>query len=324
MSGLRERPETPARERTLKLNQLRILVAAVERGSMRSASRQLNIPQPVISRSVQQLESELGVKLFERTPSGLVVTRVGEMVIRRAKIIQSELQRTLEEVEQFKGIEVGTISLGLSTAAHVAILPKIFNPFHRRFPKVRLNIVEGLFPVLETDIRDGLIDIYVGPVAKTPQSGDLLIEPLFANERIIIGRHNHPLAAATTVKELGGAEWVTTPVASDAENEVNAIFESVGMPPPAIVVQAKSWLSIISIVASSDLLAPMPQQWQEFIAATNFVVRIPVSETTYAPAICTVRQARLPLTPAAQYLSDLIDRAAANHARTMTPPATLP
>ena len=305
----------------MKLNHLRILVAAVERGSMRSASRQLNIPQPVISRSIQQLETELGVKLFERTPSGLILTKVGEMVIRRAKIIQSELQRTVEEVEQFKGVEVGTISLGLSTAAHVAILPKIFNPFHRRFPKVRLNVLEGLFPVLEPDIRDGLVDIYVGPVAKTPQSGDLLIEPLFANERIIIGRHNHPLGAATSVKELATAEWVTTPVASDFENEVNAIFEFVGMPPPVIAAQAKSWLSIISIVASSDLLAPMPQQWQEFIAATKFVLRLPIQETTYAPPICLVRQARLPLTPAAQYLSDLIHRAAANHARTMAPSA---
>ena len=308
----------------MKLNHLRILVAAVERGSMRSASRQLNIPQPVISRVVQQLESELGVKLFERTSSGLVVTPVGEMVIRRAKVIQSEVQRTLDEVEQYKGVEVGTISLGLSTAAHVAVLPKIFTPFHKRFPNVRLNVIEGLFPILESDIRDGLIDIYVGPVAQTPQSSDLLIESLFPNERIIIGRHNHPLGGATSVTELGGAEWVTTPVASDAENEVNAIFESVGMPPPTIAAQAKSWLSIISIVASSDLLAPMPQQWQEFIAATSLVVRIPVRETTYAPEICTVRQARLPLTPAAQYLSDLIHRAAANHARTLASSNALP
>ena len=312
--------ETPAREKVVKLSHLRILVAAVERGSMRSASRQLNIPQPVISRSIQQLEAELGVKLFERTPSGLIVTQVGEMVIRRAKVIQSELQRTLEEVDQFKGVEVGTISLGLSTAAHVAVLPRIFRPFHRRFPKVRLNIVEGLFPILESDIRDGLVDIYVGPVERTPQSGDLLIEPMFANERIIVGRVDHPLANASSIKDLANAEWVTTPVASDTENEVNAIFEAVGMPPPAIAAQAKSWLSIMSIVASSDLLAPMPQQWQAFIAATNLVVRLPVRETTYAPAICTVRQARLPLTPAAQYLSDLIHRAAANHARTMAPP----
>ena len=46
--------------------------------------------------------------------------------------------------------------------------------------------------------------------------------------------------------------------------------------------------------------------------------------STYAPEICTVRQARLPLTPAAQHLSDLIHRAAANHARTLAPSATLP
>ena len=302
----------------MKLSHLRILVAVVERGSMRSASRHLGITQPVISRSIQELENELGVKLFERTPSGLVMTPVGDIVIRRAKIVQSELQRTLEEVEQFKGADVGTISLGLSTAAHVAILPKIFTPFRRRFPRVRLKVIEGLFPFLESDIRDGLIDLYVGPVAKNPKSGDLLIEPLFENQRIIIGRHGHPLSTATSVTQLADAQWVTTPVMSDTESEVNQIFEHAGMAPPQIVAQAASALSIISIVAASDLLAPMPQQWQDFIAATKLIARIPIRETTYAPAICAVRQARLPLTPAAQYLSDLIARAAANHARTMT------
>ncbi len=305
----------------MKLSHLRIVVAVVERGSVRSAARQLGMAQPAISRSIQELERELGVQLFERTKTGMVMTQVGEMVIRRAKMIQVEIQRTLDEVEHFKGQDVGSISIGLSTAAHVAILPKILAPFRKRYPKVRFKLTEGLFPYLEADIRDGLIDIYVGPVPKDRKSDDLIIEHLFENRRIIIARQGHPLAHAASVRDLTDASWVTTPVMPDTENEVNAIYTSIGLPPPNIVAQANSGMSIISVVASSDLLAPMPQQWVDFIARSNLVVQIPVIETTYAPAICVVHLARSPLTPAAQYLKDLIDRAAANHARTLINPA---
>lgn len=301
----------------MKLSHLRIVVAVVERGSVRSAARQLGMAQPAISRSIQELERELGVQLFERTKTGMVMTQVGEMVIRRAKMVQFEIQRTLDEVEHFKGQDTGQISIGLSTAAHVAILPKILAPFRQRFPKIRLKLTEGLFPYLEASIRDGLIDLYVGPVPMDRKGDELIIENLFENRRIIIGRRGHPLAQATSVRQLTGASWVTTAVMPDTENEVNAIYTSVGLPPPNIVAQANSAMSIISVVASSDLLAPMPQQWIDFIARSNFVVEIPVVETTYAPAICVVHLARSPLTPAAQYLKDLIDRAAANHARTL-------
>lgn len=301
----------------MKLSHLSRFVAVAERGSMRSASRQLGIPQPVISRSIQEMERELGVQLFERTSSGIVMTPVAERIIQRAKVVQIELQRTLDEVEQFKGLDGGTLTIGLSPAAHVAILPRILPPFRRRYPKVRLKVVEGLFPYLEADIRDGLIDIYVGPVAEATKSRDLEIAHLMDNERIIVGRREHPLSGATSIEDLRDAQWVTTPVNPDSENEVNAIYAAAGLPLPNIVAQATSGMSIISVVASSDLLAPMPRLWEDFIAATQLLTHIAISQVTYAPPICAVHQGRIPLGPAAQHMHDLIGRTAANQMRVL-------
>ena len=299
----------------MKLSHLSRFVAVAERGSMRAASRQLGIPQPVISRSIQEMERELGVQLFERTSSGIVMTPVAERIIQRANVVQNELQRTLDEVEQYKGLDGGTLTIGLSPAAHVAILPRVLAPFRKRYPKVRLKVVEGLFPYLEADIRDGLNDIYVGPVAEATKSRDLEIAKLMDNERMIVGRRDHPLSAATSIEELRDALWVTTPVNSDSENEVNAIYASAGLPSPNIVAQATSGMSILSVVASSDLLAPLPRLWEGFIVATNLLTRIPIREVTFAPAMCSVHQGRIPLAPAAQHMHDLISRTAANQAR---------
>lgn len=301
----------------MKLHHLRNVVAVVERGSLRAAAKHLGLAQPAMSRSIRELEQELGVVLFERNKFGMTLTRAGEVFVRRAKGMQVELQRTLDEIEQFKGADRGTITIAFSGATLLALLPTLINPFRQRFPHVRLKVVEGTFPMLERDIRDGLIDLYYGPVSKAYTDPALTIEMLFENGRIIVGRRDHPLRFATSLRELVGAAWVTTPVAIDSDNEVNTVFEAAGLPPPQIAMQATSGMSVTTIVATSDLLAPLPQQWMEFIRATNLMVRIPVKEVPNTPRICAVRRANMPLTPATEFLNDLAIRAAAIHARKM-------
>lgn len=92
--------------------------------------------------------------------------------------------------------------------------------------------------MLETDIHDGLVDLHCGPVAKDYVDPALVITQLFKNGRIIAGRPGHPLRDATTLKQLAGASWVTAPVAVDCDNEVNTSFETAGLPPPHIAMQA--------------------------------------------------------------------------------------
>lgn len=299
----------------MKLGHFNVLVAISERGSLRGAARQLGMTQPAMTRSIRELERELGVQLFERSSSGVMPTDAGRAVTHHARAIQLQMQHTLEDVQRYKGAETGTLSLALSTAAHVAILPRILNPFRRRYPDVRLKIIEGLYPALEASIRDGEIDTYVGPVPKDLRSRGLVCDVLFENPRIIVGRRGHPLAGATSIKDLVDACWVTTPVMPNTENEVKAIYEEAGLPTPKIVVQATSGMSIISVVASTDLLAPAPREWLELIPSTNLLVHIPIEEATFAPPICSVRLERTQLSPPAQYLSDLIHRVAANHVR---------
>jgi DNA-binding transcriptional LysR family regulator len=72
--------------------------------------------------------------------------------LRHATAIQLELQRTKDEIQQLKGIKAGSVAVGLSTAVHVALLPRVLRPFSRGFPEVQLKIVEGLFPAMEAEL----------------------------------------------------------------------------------------------------------------------------------------------------------------------------
>ena len=242
----------------MKLHHLRNVVAIVERGSLRAAAKHLGLAQPAISRSVKELEQELGVILFERNRFGMTLTGAGDVFLRRAKGIQVELQRTLDEIEQFKGADRGSITLACSGATLLSLLPAIISRFHRRYPDIRLNVVEGTFPRLERDIRDGLIDLYYGPVGTGMNDPALTIDILFENARIIVGRKAHALQFATSLKELVGAAWVTTPVMADGDNEVNSVFKAAGLPMPLIRMHASSGMAVTAIVATSNLLAPLP------------------------------------------------------------------
>jgi LysR family transcriptional regulator, regulator of abg operon len=300
----------------MKLNHIRDVIAVAERGSLRGAARQLGIAQPAITRSIRELEHELGAALFVRHVNGVALTPMGEAFVRRATAIQLELERTKDEIQQLKGLKTGTVSVGLSTAAHVALLPRVLKPFCRSFPDVQLRLIEGLFPAMEAELYDGTIDFYVGPLAEDSVSSEFAVEKLFDNRRIIVGRRNHPLARARSLAELVGAKWVTTSVTVSSEAELGPLFARVNLPPPTIAARTQTALSMIVLSAYSDYLAMLPAQWLDFVKSGKLLHHLDVREELVAPSICVVRRARLPLTPVAEHLCDLFRRAAAHHMAT--------
>jgi LysR family transcriptional regulator, regulator of abg operon len=296
----------------MKLNHLRDVIAVAERGSLRSAARHLGIAQPAITRSIRELEHELGAALFVRHVNGAALTPMGEAFLRRATAIQLELERTKDEIQQLKGIKTGSVAVGLSTAAHVALLPHVLRPFGKSFPAVQLRIVEGLFPAMEAELGDGSIDFYVGPLAEDSVSSDFAVEKLFDNRRIVVGRRNHPLARAKSLGELQGAKWVTTSVTISSEAELAPVFARFELPAPLIAARTQTALSMIVLAAYSDYLAMLPEQWLDFVKTGRLLHHFDVREELVAPSICIVRRARLPLTPVAEHLCDLFRRAAAH------------
>ena len=301
----------------MTLNQLRNVVAIAERGSLRSAARLLGVTQPAITRSIRELEHELGVTLFERHASGMALTAMGHVLVRRATSIQSEVGRVHSELAQLKGNQVGSIALGLSTASHLALLPRVIGPFERRYPEVTLRIAEGLFPAMERDLQAGVMDIYIGPLAGESHPPELLIEPLFDNRRLVFGRTDHPLSGATSLADLTGARWVADALTLGRGDELAVLFAGFGLPAPHVAVIGQTSISTIATLVGSDLIATLPQQWLPILKASGLVTPFDLRETLTAAPICLVTRASLPLTPAAQHLADLFRRAAIHHAATL-------
>jgi LysR family transcriptional regulator of abg operon len=294
----------------MKLHHLRNIMAIAEQGGLRAASRHLRLAQPALTRSLGELERELGAALFERHARGMTLTAMGEVFVQRARAILHEVRRAREEVDQLQGGTRGRVAIALSIAAHIALLPKALSPFRARYPGVQLRIIEGLYPTLEGGLRDGSIDFYVGPEPGRSAPSDLKQETLFYNTRTVLGRRNHPLAGATSLAELADAEWATTSITLQAEEEMGELFRLHGLGAPRLALQSQSALTLIITLAHTDLLAMVPVQWMDFAPMAGILQTIQVREILPAPSIVLIHRAGLPLTPAATYLLDMLRRAA--------------
>lgn len=292
----------------MKLNALLDFLAVAEHGALRAASRHMGVPQPSISRSIQELEKELGVALFERGAKGVRLTPMGSAFLVRATSVRSELNRAKDEINQLRGETHGRVTICLSSVPHMALLPHVLKPFRARYPNVWMELIDGVFPALEADLKSGKVDFYVGP---TPErvSPELQVEKLFDNTRIIVGRHGHPLADATSLRELADAEWMTTSITHKAEEELGPLFKQHGLPAPRLVMRAQSALTFLTTVPYSDLLMMLPVQWLSSPLSRGLMCQIKVSETLPAPPICIVQRTGLPLTPAAEHFCALLRRA---------------
>lgn len=295
----------------MKFSHFRDILAVAETGSLRAAGRHLGIAQPAITRSIREIEQELGVTLFERHAKGVRLTEMGQVFVRRAQAIQSEIRRAREEVEQLKGQAIGEVSIAVSTASSMSLMPSAIATFRKRYPDVVLKITESFFQPIETEILSGRIDFYVGPLDQSNISSQFAVEKLFDNYRMVVARKGHNYRSARSLADLMDARWLR-PALSDrsTEGDLEVAFERLGLPAPNIVVHARSALITLLTVANSDLLTILPQQWIEFPLTANLVEPLQLDEgvMTAAP-MCIARRQDMPLTPVAEYLCDLMRRA---------------
>ena len=292
----------------MKLDQLQNLVAIVEHGSLRAASRRLDIPQPALTRSIRSLEKELGSALFLRETTGMVLTAVGRRFHVRASAIINEAKRARDEIAQTGGDDSGTVVVALSIMPHVGMLPHALKAFRMRYPKVQLQLIEGLFPDVESALREGSIDFYLGAAPREAPASGLAVDVLFQNRRAVVCRKGHPLAGSRSLKALANAEWAITGVDYNAEDDIDRLFETHRLAKPRVLLRARSAMSMMVALAHSDLLAMLPVQWEEFPMTRDTLQTIRIREVLPAPAIVSISRPDLPLTPAAEHLCDLLKR----------------
>ena len=228
------------------------------------AAKALGIAQPHVSRLVQQLEDELGVRLFYRNKRNVRLTETGELFLDEAKSLLRNAELARQRVQQSAEGKRGRLTVSLVQSAMLGVLPKILNRFHAEFPDVTLSALE-LSAIREVDaLRDRLTDVVFThpPVSNSDiyMSLSLEEEPLW----VVLPKH-HPFARREHIDltDLADEAWVMFPRddGTDIYDRIIALCQKVGYS-PKIVQEARSVQMRVGLVAAGFGVHLVQESWQ--------------------------------------------------------------
>jgi LysR family transcriptional regulator of abg operon len=275
----------------MKLHQLAALVSASESGSLRQAAEKLRLSQPALSRSIRELEAELGVKLLERTSLGVEPTAYGKALILRSKIVESELRRAKDDIAHLRATTHGDLRVGATPLAAFSLLPAVLARFRASRPQARVSITDGMGGSLLNQLRQGELDFVFGRIDDAIDRHEFDVEVLFDDSLVVIARRSHPLArrpiAARTGRTIDweALEWVLPDGDSAPRRAFQRAFYELTGRAPRCTVESNSFVTMLTLMSQTDLLGVAPHQifrasWlQPEFAVLDLGFRFPIQPT---------------------------------------------
>ncbi len=252
----------------MKLQQLEVFVAVARERSLRAAARGLALTQPAVTRTIQELEADLGAVLLNRSARGIELTPYGEALQVRASQLLEDARRAREEIEQLQGELRGSLTFGTTSSIALTLLPQAVQQFRQAAPRAELSIVELKFPQGMHRLRDGQVDFAAMHMLPDMLDDDLRSIPLLATDFVAVARAGHPLSQARTLAELAGAQWLQPLAVADKRTSVvAAAFQQAGLAPPRGGVRYASFAVMLGLVSGTDMLGAASRPLAERLAA---------------------------------------------------------
>jgi len=262
---------------------LRHFVAVVEHGSVLAAAQAIHISQPALTKSIQNLEAELGVTLLERRPRGVVPTVYGNALFEHAKLLQNQAAQAAAAISAIKEGRSGHLRLGVASFA-IQLLPAIIGRIVDSTPGVTYEIVAGTYEELTELVRQGALDATVCGFPQSGRADDLVHERLTVGEFVFVCSATHPLAKKRRAKltELVDEAWAITNAPRAIVERWELEFRSAGLTPPKLRVQSGSMIFVKSLVANSRLLTFLHRSTAEedLTAGRLVALSVPLKHST--------------------------------------------
>lgn len=295
----------------LKLRQLRLLTAIAQEGTVLKGSQALNIAQPAATKSIKELEDSLGIQLFERSSRGVTPTAFGEVLIKHAKLILTQLRHASEDLQSLNEGLSGRVHVGTLLAASPTLLPRSIAILRERRPGIAVTVTEGTIDRLMPELRTGDIDIVLGRLPEYREREGLQQEVLFLDSIAIVVREGHALIhkPGLTLADLVAQTWVMPPPQTSLRRQLEFAFRKEGLEPPIDVIESVSILTNHSLLLNTDMVAAMPRQ---VARVQPGLATLPVEIEAASSRIGATTRANANLSAAAAYFMSVLREVAAD------------
>jgi DNA-binding transcriptional LysR family regulator len=162
----------------MELRHLRYFLAVGEALSFTKAAAQLRVAQPALSRQVQDLEEEIGVDLFKRSPRGVTLTAEGRLFLDLARDLLKRADESVDQVRALARGDDGELHIGYAPAPTVEILPPALAAYQKAFPRVRVLLHDLSEQELIDGLQNGRLELAMMPKVEGLQTRGLEFEAL--------------------------------------------------------------------------------------------------------------------------------------------------
>lgn len=273
----------------MNIAKLERMIAVYESGSFRKAAKLFGMSQPALTWSIRQLEESLNLSLFIRGPRGIKPTEACERLIVRARLIVSEQNRLLAEVERSSRAQI--IELGVHPVMVNAQFSRIVAKFRETDPDVALRIVEGYSSELHERLRQGEIDLaFCANANVDPEDEEFDFDLLVRQFYSVFARPDHRIFdEIASGQPLAPHDWaqVAVPNLAPDQDEAKgllAMLEHLGMTPAKAAVRSSSISLIRSLVLDGGLLGMLPDDLVAAELEAGTLCRVPDTRVE-APAL---------------------------------------
>jgi len=226
------------------------------------AAEALHMTQPAASKLLLQLETTLGVPLFVRHARGVEPTAYGEVLVRHARAVLTELRNARDEVSALRSGLSGQVAIGTEATAATGLVPRAVALLKRRFPQVSVGIELAFSETLVRLVQLGKLDIAVARIRNVREHAELHYEPLQEAEHAMVARAGHPLAGRQRLglEDLVSQTWVVPPEGNVMRSGLALLFLERHLPFPKQVVETAALPVIMALLQMSDMVAPLPSE----------------------------------------------------------------
>lgn len=244
----------------LKVRHLTLVTTIADHGSILRAAETLHVTQPVVTRALHELETILGVRLFERGARGVTPTIYGNAFLEDARVVLARLRHAGEQLNQLGRAEAGTVTVG-TVLAGSSLLPQAILSLKAERPNLTVVVREGSPDVVYAALRLGEIDIKVGRLTRDSNVLEgLVTERLYLEPIRLVTRIGHPALteAAPTLHDLIDYPWILPQEKTRLWTDLEDVFFGENLPLPANRVVCMEPRTVRQLLMCSDAIAPLP------------------------------------------------------------------
>lgn len=265
----------------LKLRHFQLFLALDEQRNLHRAAAQLKMSQPAASKLLSDLETNLGVRLFERHPRGLTPNWYGEIMIRHAHSVLSALRHTGEELNALRDGNMGTVAVGTVMAPAVTLLTSAIERVHRDRPGLKISVDVDVSKALVPRLLEGELDFAITRIPAGVDVERFVFEEIGEEELCFVCREGHPLAGKTplSLADMAAYPWSLQPPGALMRQRVDSLFLHHQVAPPSQVVDTADVFVSLALVDKSNTITVTTRETADLLCAPQRFHLLPFNET---------------------------------------------